>query len=69
MATAILAIAATATATAFAMRSLKKLNAAAGTSFTRWKQVTKALRGKRHLNICDVDPCDGPCACKKEDKR
>ena len=33
-------------ACAHSMRSLKKLNAAAGTSFTRWEQVVAALKKK-----------------------
>ena len=35
------------------MRSLKKLNAAAGTTYTRWEQVVEALRRE------PVDKFDG----------
>ena len=34
------------------MRSLKKLNIAAGTAFTRWSQVVDVLGGSRDPRLC-----------------
>ena len=34
------------------MRSLKKLNAAAGTAFTRWSQVVDVLGGSGDPRLC-----------------
>ena len=56
------------------MRSLKKLNAAAGTSYTRWKQVVAAVRvcgcgdsGHKPESWCNTcNNCIDCCECKEE---
>ena len=44
------------------MRSLKKLNAAAGTSYTRWKQVVHDLDQYKALgaSVAEWDRTSGP---------
>ena len=44
------------------MRSLRKLNAAAGTSYTRWEQVVQALHCARctPCNACKLHGCGSP---------
>ena len=48
------------------MRSLKKLNQAAGTSFTRWAQVVGILSEHRPVPVPEIDltVCDCECGCR-----